>query len=117
MLRVKTSHGEVLRCRADAGRSEGAGAAQVEVASGPAPGFRPGPVRMSWVRAHVGRGQEGLWNVPGAAPSLSFAPRRHRGGRGLGSRAICCARLPSLGAPMGSAASCLPASPGGIHLN
>lgn len=40
MLRVKTLHSEVLRCRADAGRSEGAGAAQVAVASGPSARFQ-----------------------------------------------------------------------------
>ena len=30
---------------------------------------------------------------------------------------ICCTVLPSLRAPVGFAASCLPASPPGIHLN
>lgn len=30
---------------------------------------------------------------------------------------ICCTPLRSLQAPVGFAASCLPASPGGIHLN
>lgn len=77
----KTWRREVLRCGADAGSGEGAGAAQVAVASaqrqvsgrGLCP--RAGCVRTGAV------GRQGLWKVPGAAPSLSFAlggPRRRQ---------------------------------------
>lgn len=81
-------------------------------ASGPSASFQARACARelgACVRAWAARGRQGLWNVPGWLRLCHLLREGTGGGRGPGSRAICCARLPSLGAPKGSLpVVCLP---------
>lgn len=114
----------MVRCsdveQMQAEEGEGAGDAQVAGSIGAqrqlsGQGLCPG---AGCVRARVGRaGQAGPLERSRMAPSLSSAPGRHRRRQRprLAGDLLREAAIPR--SPQGLPASCLPASPGGIHLN
>lgn len=113
----KTLHSEVLRCRTDAGGGEGAGDAQVAVrcGAGRQPQYRACAHKLGACAHGPRAGQASGMFRDGSIFVICSGKAPVEAEARLAGDLLREAAIPR--SPQGLPASCLPASPGGIHLN